>query len=196
VRAAHAGQALDIDGLAPLMAGVVESGDGAMLERRVLGVHRLKSAAPAGALARMAAAIGGGSEAQASGLGRLFEAFGLAFQIIDDVLNLRGFDENRKNRGEDITAGKITAPIAKAMGRLSPEDRARLWSIVESQPRDRATIGEAVRLVDGCGALDACEADARQLVESAWTAIDPLIPDSQYKVRLRAFGWFVLDRHY
>jgi geranylgeranyl pyrophosphate synthase/predicted secreted hydrolase len=196
VRAAHAGQAFDIDGLGSLMAGVVDSGDGVMLERRVLGVHRLKSAAPAGALARMAAMIGGGTTEQAEGLGRLFESFGLAFQIIDDVLNLRGFDENRKNRGEDITAGKITAPVAKAMGRLPLHDRQRLWSIVASQPNDRAAIGEAIRIIDGCGALDACEAEARELVESAWAVIDPLIQDSQYKVRLRAFGWFVLDRHY
>ena len=61
MRAAHAGQAFDIDGFGRLMPGVVESGDGALLERRVLAIHRLKSAAPAGALARMAALIGGGT---------------------------------------------------------------------------------------------------------------------------------------
>ena len=196
VRAAHAGQAFDIDGLSSVMPEVVESGNGALLERRVLGVHRLKSAAPAGALARMAAIIGGGTIEQSEGLGSLFESFGLAFQVIDDVLNLRGFDEDRKNRGEDITAGKVTAPVAAAMGRLDLEDRRRLWSIINSKPADRERIGEAVHLIDGCGALDACEQTARDLVESAWTAVDPLVPDSQFKVRLRAFGWFVLDRHY
>jgi len=162
----------------------------------VLGVHRLKSAAPAGAIARMAALIGGGSEEQAVGLGRLFEAFGLAFQVIDDVLNLRGFEENRKNRGEDITAGKITAPVAKAMGLLGPDDRRALWEILQSKPADRERIGAAVRLIDACGALDQCEAHARAIVENAWSAVDPIVPDSLYKVRLRAFGWFVLDRHY
>ena len=126
----------------------------------------------------------------------MFEAFGLAFQIIDDVLNLRGFDENRKNRGEDITEGKVTAPVAKAMGRLSREDRRDLWSILSGKPADRATIARAIALIDGCGALDACEHEARALVEDAWQAVDPSIPDSQFKIRLRAFGWFVLDRHY
>ena len=196
VRAAHAGQAADIDGLTAMIPQIVDSGDASALERRVLGVHRLKSAAPAGAIARMAALIGGGSEEQAEGLGRLFEAFGLAFQVIDDVLNLRGFDENRKNRGEDITAGKITAPVAKAMGLLDLEDRRRLWTILQEKPADRERIGEAVRLIDGCGALDHCDAHARAIVENAWSAVDPIVPDSLYKVRLRAFGWFVLDRHY
>lgn len=196
IRAAHAGQAFDIDGLVSLMPRIVESGNGDLLERRVHGVHRLKSGAPAGALARMAALIGNGTEEQAEGLGRLFEAFGLAFQIIDDVLNLRGFDENRKMRGEDITAGKITAPVARAMGLLDRDQRRALWEILQEHPSDRDRIAEAVHLIDGCGALADCEAQARAIVENAWSAIDPLVPDSLYKIRLRAFGWFVLDRHY
>jgi geranylgeranyl pyrophosphate synthase/predicted secreted hydrolase len=196
LRAAHAGQALDIDSLGRMIPEVVETGDAALLERRVLAIHRLKSAAPAGGLARIAARIGGGSDAQAEGLGNLFESFGVAFQIIDDVLNLRGFEQDRKSRGEDITAGKITAPVAKAMGRLSRDDRRTLAAILASKPADKAIIRQAVAVIDGCGALDACEREARDLVESAWTQVDPLIPDSQFKVRLRAFGWFVLDRHY
>ena len=51
-------------------------------------------------------------------------------------------------------------------------------------------------MIEGCGALDACESEARELVESAWKLLDPLVPDTQFKIRLRAFGWFVLDRYY
>jgi geranylgeranyl pyrophosphate synthase/predicted secreted hydrolase len=196
VRAAHAGQALDIDGLWRMMPSVVENGDGALLERRVLATHRLKSAVPPGALARMSALIGGGTEAQSEALGDLFEAYGLAFQIIDDVLNLRGFDEDRKNRGEDITQGKVTAPVAKAMARLPLEGRRELWSRLSARPSDRERILDVIAIISGCGALDACEQQARDLVECAWRALDPLVPDSQHKIRLRAFGWFVLDRHY
>jgi len=196
IRAAHAGQALDIDGLTSLVPQVVESGDGALLEQRVLGIHRLKSAAPSGALARVAALVAGGTERQAEALGELFEAFGVAFQVIDDVLNLRGFEQDRKSRGEDITAGKVTAPVAKAMALLDLKDRRRLWELVASKPSDPRLIGEAVRLVDSCGALAQCEAQAREIVENAWRALDPLVPDSVYKVRMRTFGWFLLDRHY
>jgi len=196
MRTAHAGQAFDIASLGYLMPGVVDSGDGAQLERRVLAIHRLKSAAPAGALARMATLVGGGSNAQAEALGALFESFGLAFQIIDDVLNLRGFEQDRKSRGEDLRHGKITAPVAKAMGRLSRAERSRLWSIIESKPDDEAAVRTGIALIERCGALDACEREARELVESAWTLFDPLVPDTQFKIRLRAFGWFVLDRYY
>jgi geranylgeranyl pyrophosphate synthase/predicted secreted hydrolase len=196
MRAAHAGQACDIDSLVSIMPYVVESGDGASLEKRVLGTHRLKSAAPPAAIARMAALLGGGTEKQSESVGLLFESYGLAFQIIDDVLNLRGFQENRKNLGEDITRGKITAPVAKAMGRLGRADRGKLWSIIDSKPADPETIREAIDLIDACGALQACSDEAHELVESTWTAVESQLPDSQFKVRMRSFGWFVLDRHY
>jgi len=88
------------------------------------------------------------------------------------------------------------APVAKAMALLDRAGRERLWDIVRSKPSDRAVIGQAVALVDACGALDACEQQARGLVETAWRTIDPLVDDTQFKIRLRAFGWFVLDRHY
>jgi hypothetical protein len=62
MRAAHAGQALDIHGLEHLMPEVLETGAGAILEERILAVHRLKSGVGPGALARVAALVGGGTE--------------------------------------------------------------------------------------------------------------------------------------
>jgi geranylgeranyl pyrophosphate synthase len=82
------------------------------------------------------------------------------------------------------------------MGRLPLDDRRELWRILASKPTEPAAIRRVIDLIDACGALDACEAEARAHVEDAWRSVDALIPDSQFKVRLRAFGWFVLDRHY
>ena len=196
MRAAHMGQALDIDGLRPLVPGVVEGGDAAALERRLHAAHTLKAAAAPSALARAAVAMGGGTTAQSEALGRLFEAYGLAFQIIDDVLNLKGFDGALKTRGEDITEGKVTAPVLKALGRLPFDQRRALWDTIEARPTDVATVAGAIETITACGAIDACEREARDLVESAWAAVDPVIPESFAKAKLRAFGWFVLDRHY
>src|SRR5207237_4996744 len=101
----------------------IASGDSTALENRILATHRLKTASPAGTLARMGAIVGGGSEAQIEAVGLFFEAVGLAFQLIDDVLNLRGFKNDLKSAGEDITNGTITLPVAKAMSRLEKADR-------------------------------------------------------------------------
>jgi geranylgeranyl pyrophosphate synthase len=196
MRAGHAGQAVDLDGMGALMPEIVESGDAVLLERRILATHRLKTAAPAGALARMGAVAGGGSDAQIDAIGGFFEAVGLAFQIVDDVLNLRGFKNNLKARGEDITNGTITLPIAKAMSRLPLADRRWLWEKLQSKPTDPIVVSAVVEKLESCGAVEACAEQANELVEKSWWVAEPLLPDSLPKVMLRAFGWYVLERHY
>ena len=196
MRAGHAGQAIDLGGMASLMPAAVATGEHAVLTSRILACHRLKTAAPAGCLARMGALAGGGSDAQIAAVGEFFEAVGLAFQIMDDVLNLRGFAGNLKQRGEDISNGTVTLPIAMAMGRLPLEHREWLWSTLQSKPTDPATVAAAVELVQSCGAIQACADLARELVEAGWQKAEPLLDPSLSRVMLRAFGWYVLERHY
>lgn len=193
LREGHAGQAIDLDGLESFVAPALETGDFATLEQRVLAIHRLKTAAPAGALARMGSLAGGGTKTQVEAVGRYFDSLGLAFQIVDDVLNLRGFAGGLKQTAEDIMHGKVTLPVVRAFSRLTPGERARLWALVARKSEDTA---EAVALIEKAGALDSCLADARTLVEDAWAAMNPLVEDSLAKVMLRAFGWYVLERHY
>ncbi|HEX4457766.1 MAG TPA: polyprenyl synthetase family protein [Polyangia bacterium] len=196
MRAGHAGQALDIDSLHGMLPAIVESGDATLLESRVLATHRLKAGVPAGCLARMGALCGGGTEAQIEAVGRFFESLGLAFQIVDDVLNLRGFKGNLKSRGEDVTNGTITLPVATAMGRLDRAQRQELFATLASKPTDPVVVSSVVERLETCGAIQACADRANELVESAWRAAEPLLADSISKVMLRAFGWYVLERHY
>ena len=196
MRAGHAGQAIDLGGMAPLMPRVVATGDSKDLVARILACHRLKTAAPAGCLARMGAVAGGGSDEQIAAVGELFEAIGLAFQIMDDVLNLRGFKGNLKQRGEDISNGTVTLPIAIAMSKLPRTDREWLWKTLQSKPTDIATVASAIELVQTCGAINACADLARELVEKGWRKAEPLLEPSLPRVMLRAFGWYVLERHY
>jgi geranylgeranyl pyrophosphate synthase len=179
LRAGHAGQALDLDGLGGLMGSVVETGEHQVLESRVRACHRLKTGAPAGALARMGAVAGGGTDVQVEALGTFFEALGLAFQILDDIVN-----------------GTITLPVAKAMGRLDRAQREWLWTVLQSKETDSMFVLRAVRLLEQCGAIQACVDEAEIMVEDAWQKAAPLFKPSLTKVMLRAFGWYVLQRHY
>ncbi len=196
MRAGHAGQALDLDGLHRFVPALLESGDSATLEKRVTAVHRLKTAAPAASLARMGAVAGGGDEQQIAAIGNFFDAVGLSFQIIDDVLNLRGFKGDLKSKGEDISHAKVTLPLAKALGRLPVAERRALWAMVSSHPTDPAVVARCIEKIEASGALDACVTEAKSIVEAAWQRLDKAIEDSLPKIMLRAFGWFVLERHY
>ena len=219
LRGGHAGQALDIYGLDYLMPEAVKEGKSDVLEERSLAIHMLKTAVPAGTLARMGALVGGGSESQIEAVGRYFESVGLAFQIMDDVLNLRGLyfgkqDEGEgtvasaekqkkvaakkktlKVLGEDIMCGKVTMPVAKAMSRIPKrEDRESLWNTIKSKPQDEKVVADTIAKLEACGALDACQKQADDLVEDAWKELDAAVPDSFSKMMLRSFGWFVVRR--
>ena len=197
MRASHSGQAMDIKGLDYMMPeALVNDSAARLLSKRVLATHRLKSAAPASYLAQIGALIGGASPEQIAGLGDYYEKLGISFQIIDDTLNLKGFKDNLKTKAEDITAGKITYPIAVAMAYLDKKDRKRLWEIVSAKTSDIKLLTEAVALLDKHKVIERCEREAKNMLEKAWWRLDPLIKDSMVKLNMRAFGWFVLDRTY
>jgi geranylgeranyl pyrophosphate synthase/predicted secreted hydrolase len=196
LRAGHAGQALDLEGLDAEAASAAESGDSSALERQVLAIHRLKTAVPAGMMARVGAILGGGTDAQVEALGDFFEAVGVAFQIVDDVLNLRGFEGDLKQRGEDIRQGKVTLPVAMAFARLPLAARRWLWWTLRSRSAKPGSVETAIRVLEDSGAVEDCMRLAREGVETAWRTLDPAIEDSQAKVMFRAFSWFVLERHY
>ena len=196
LRAAHTGQALDLAGLDYLMPEIIETGNGELLEERVISIHRLKTAAPASYLAQMGSLVGGGSGEQSKALGDYFEAIGIAFQIIDDVLNLKGFEDRLKSTGEDVSAGKITSPIAKAMSRLDRKDREFVWQQLQKKSEDEAIISSVIEKVAACGALEDCEKDAYRFIDDAWKKLDLVVRDSMVKLNLRAFSWFVLERQY
>jgi len=197
MRASHSGQAMDIYGLDYLMEQAIKSKSvAASLPLKVLSIHKLKSAAPASYLAMIGACLGGGSDEQIKGLAQFFEALGISFQIIDDVLNLKGFKDNYKTKAEDLSAGKITYPVSVAIKLLSIKDKQRLWDILKQKTKNKTLLTEAIDIMQKIDALNISERYARSNIEKAWRKLDPLIKDTMVKINLRAFSWFVLERTY
>jgi geranylgeranyl pyrophosphate synthase len=196
MRAGHAGQALDLCDVSGLAEAAAATGDTRELQSHVLSVHRLKAAVPAAMFARAGALLGGGTDHQVECVGRFFESVGLAFQIVDDVLNISGFAGNLKERGEDLRIGKVTLPVVKALSLLDPESRAQFWQTLSQRPEaDAVIVGMCEQLVE-CGALRECRKLAESIVDAAWEDLDRAVEDSQFKLMLRAFSWYVLERHY
>lgn len=119
----------------------------------------------------------------------------MAFQITDDVLDLRGFVGDGKTRDEDITAGKVTFPIAMAMRDAGTVNRYEIWDILGEKTGDAFKVQRCISLVEEVEALENSCKYAVKMVEEAWVALDSVLEDSYYKVLLRAFGFYVLERH-
>jgi geranylgeranyl pyrophosphate synthase len=163
----------------------------------------LKTGVPAASLLRMGCVLGGGSDAQVMALGNYYEAVGCAFQIMDDVRNLRGVFSGSadkagagvelKTLGEDISAGKVTFPLVKALALLPREEMAALWETVRSKPTERSVVEGVIAKLEACGALDACVAHATRLVEEGYAKVDGAVEDSLWKCFLRAFGSYLVE---
>jgi geranylgeranyl pyrophosphate synthase/predicted secreted hydrolase len=196
MRGAHAGQAMDLQGVHDLMSSSVTTGDTRQLEERILTCYRFKTGVPAACFAAMGAVLGDGTERQISAIVDYMEAAGVAFQIIDDVLNLTGFEHERKTTGEDIFNGTVTLPLAQALAVLDRQERQALWSMYQAAGHDRSLVPGIIETLDRCGSLRACKAMAHDLMEENWAVLEKELEPSHATVMLRAFSWFVLERHH
>ncbi len=198
IHAAHAGQALDIAGAEHLVKKVLaDEIDPSVFKAQVLAIHRLKSGAPAELLqARVGAILGNATSEQVNQLGNYIECLGTAFQIIDDVLNLRGFKGETKTLGEDLMAGKVTFPVACAAQFMPLEAFKTLLTRIRAQPQDKTEVIQLIALLENSGAIQASADIAAKMIEESWQQLDPLIPDSFTKVMLRVFGRYIIERHY
>lgn len=192
MRLAHLGQALDIQGFTNGMTDeILATGDVALLARQLHNVHLLKTGAPASVFGRIGAIVAGGEDAQVRALGDLFEALGIAFQIMDDVQNLRGFIGDAKH-AEDLAQAKITMPVIEAMRILDLPARRDLWDRIGRCADEPALVPGIVHTLDACGAFTACRDRAHDLLDNAWRAAAPLLEDSIAKVMLRSFCLYVV----
>ena len=102
------GQAIDLACVTPDAAGVLPP----PLDAEALrAMHARKTGALIRASASAGAVIGGGSDPQIDAIDHAAAEFGLAFQIIDDVLDVEGASADLgKTAGKDAAAGKPTYP--------------------------------------------------------------------------------------
>jgi geranylgeranyl pyrophosphate synthase len=145
---------------------------------------------------KIGAIAGGATSEQCSRLAAFGEELGLAFQIIDDVLNVQpGDDRWGKVLAEDITQGKINLQVLLAVERLDPVRRARLTQILASRTADHCVLGEAVTLMRDSGAFDAArDIAAKHVARSKEIAAGMDFLRATDRDRLIAFVDYVINR--
>ena len=81
--------------------------------------------------------------------------------------------------------------VARARCRPSPHPPL-LWR----PPALQDKIDECIAKLEAVGAIQACADQANDMVDAAWDNLDRCLPDSFYKVVLRSFSWYLIQRHY
>ncbi len=142
-----------------------------------LAMCALKTGVLARASAELGALAAGAPAAEALALGSAFETVGVAFQILDDVKNLRSGNPG-KRRGDDIVEGKKSLPVILACegnARLR-RDLARCFEEARAGGPDSPAVEEAIGMIDRTGAIDEAERRARALVTAVRGILGDLVP--------------------
>ncbi|UCD07325.1 MAG: polyprenyl synthetase family protein [Candidatus Aenigmatarchaeota archaeon] len=164
-------------------------------EKQYLQMCSCKTGTLARMAAKLAVALSGGTEEQEEKIGRFAESIGIAFQIQDDILSASGgkFQE-KKGYGDDITEGKRTLMVIYSLKKASEGDKKRLLQILDMHTRDKELIKEAIDILHKYGSIDYASGVARDIVSDAWKDIDPILPESDAKKKLKTFADFLIER--
>src|SRR5690554_5463909 len=99
--------------------------DASTTEETYMEVIRAKTAMLFEASTQCAALLVGASAEQTEALRQYGDKLGIAFQLMDDLLDYQGDAETLgKNVGDDLAEGKPTLPLIQAMARGTPEQAA------------------------------------------------------------------------
>ena len=143
---------------------------------------------------RLGAILGGATAEQEASLAQYGHDLGMAFQIVDDVLDLTASESVLgKPVASDLREGKVTMAVIHALERCTARERRKIETVVRERAFDGVTHAEILGILERYGSLEAANTRALQFAELARNAICSF-PDSEFK---RALLWapeFVVAR--
>jgi octaprenyl-diphosphate synthase len=153
-----------------------------------------KTARPIEAGARTGATLGGGESDQIRALGAYGLNIGIAFQIVDDILDIVGNEAVLgKPKGMDFLRGKPTLPLLLAVN--GKENGARLKELFIKKEKTQPEIEEVIAFLSHSDVIGSSKEHA---LVYAHRAVDQLstIPESEHKEALIRLADEIVNRRY
>jgi octaprenyl-diphosphate synthase len=163
-------------------------------EEDYFDVIRAKTAKLFAAACEIGAVVAERPRAEWQALETFGHNLGMAFQLVDDVLDYTARPTTLgKNVGDDFREGKITLPVVFAYRAADAEGRAFLHRTFEELKQEKADFKAAVAMLERTGALRATMDAARHYAAKARQALD-LFPAGPVKDALLESVEFTVDR--
>jgi len=148
---------------------------------------------------QLGAALAGSGESVEEQLGEYGRNLGLAFQIVDDVLDLTGEEATLgKPAASDLREGKATLAVIHALERGTGADREAIRTVLADRDFSRVKHATILEILQRHGSIAYAMDAARAYAEAARQSIADLPAVDEDAVRgLKALQWvpgFVTDR--
>ena len=171
---------------------LVRAGDADTTEPQYLDVITRKTAILFAAGCYGAATLHSSSENTCRAMHDFGLNLGIAFQMIDDVLDYEGDPATMgKNVGDDLTEGKPTLPLIYTLEHGSAEEQAIVRRAITGKSADE--IEQVLAAVQRCGALDYTRRQASHYHDLALAALDAL-PASEARSALERVTALSINR--
>lgn len=140
----------------------------------------------------LGAYLSGANPVQIEHLAQYGRCLGMAFQIIDDLLDIAGKENTLgKTLGKDLQQGKSTLPIIHFLAQGEPETKDRFWRLLDHQEGQNHSA--ITQMLEQAGSLDYCRQQAQQFVDRAVVCLNDL-PNNACRKSLEQIAYFILDR--
>lgn len=179
---------------------LINKNNSAATQESYMAVIRHKTAILFQAAASCGAILAGAPAEQQKALGDIGMHIGLAFQLIDDVLDYEGdASAMGKNIGDDLAEGKPTLPLIHAMRNGSSEDASLIKRCIEGAAKDGKNtldpqlLKDVIAIIQGSGSLEYTRQLANAEADKALALIATL-PESPYRRALEDMARFSVQR--
>lgn len=164
-----------------------------LTEEEHMRVLRMKTAAFIECCCRVGCRMAGGTKEQEDGLGVYGHHLGLAFQVVDDMLDFRGSTaKTGKPVATDFREGQATLPLIYLLPSLNTDEAEFAKSKFGNGVSDE-DVAKITSWMSERGAFDAASAQAESLVTHANKGLAAL-PESDEKLLLETVAQFVIER--
>ncbi len=151
-----------------------------------------KTAVLISACCETGAILGGANSEQRLSLKNFGKYLGLAFQIVDDLLDYLS-TETGKDLGKDFQEGKITLPVIYALENATPYEKERLLYLLKTPETTKKDFEEAKAIIEKNQGFQKAKLKAKEYINLAKSSLNNL-PSNFYKDLLLFITDYLLER--
>jgi len=168
--------------------------DWAMTRDQYMEVITAKTAVLISAACACGAIISGANPAQEESLSQFGLYAGIAFQLIDDLLDYASSERVfGKPVGKDLREGKMTLPLIYTLSGLDSDERTRVQTLLAGSQATDDDYQAMIERVRRNGALSRIKKEAQAYVDDAAACLSPFL-DSEAKMDLIQLSRYIIDR--